>query len=130
MDMKKHIRADLCLILCGILIWFLADANRLRTVAAEALALCAGSVIPALFPFLAVSSLLIALGFGQWISPLFSGLMGPLFRLPGMAGSAVLLGTKEACQRHGDKVRALMVLEETDAQSGCASVRPADWLKD
>ena len=92
MDMKKHIRADLCLILCGILIWFLADANRLRTAAAEALALCAGSVIPALFPFLAVSSLMIALGFGQWISPLFSGLMGPLFRLPGMAGSAVLLG--------------------------------------
>lgn len=46
-----------------------------------------------------------------------------------VVGSAVLLGTKEACQRHGDKVRTLMVLEETDAQSGCASVRPADWLK-
>lgn len=85
-------RTDLFLVLCGLLIWFLADAAHLRTAAAEALALCAKSVIPALFPFLAVSGLLVTLGFGQWASPLFSGLMTPLFHLPGMAGSALLLG--------------------------------------
>lgn len=79
-------------LLCGVLIWFLADAGHLRTAAADALALCAGSVIPALFPFLTVSGLLIALGFGQWAAPLFSGLMTPLFCLPGAAGSALLLG--------------------------------------
>ena len=90
--MKKHRRADLLLVLCGILIWFLADAVRLRAAAGSALALCASSVIPALFPFLAVSGLLVALGFGEWASPLLSGLMTPLFRLPGIAGSALLLG--------------------------------------
>ena len=89
--MKKRVRADLCLVLCGVLVWFLADAARVRAAAAEALALCAGSVIPALFPFLAVSGLLIALGFGEWISPRLSGLMS-LYRLPGYAGSALLLG--------------------------------------
>ena len=90
--MKKRWRADACLILCGILVWFLTDAGRVRAAAAEALTLCGESVIPALFPFLAVSGLLVSMGFGEWISPLFAGLMGPLFRLPGQASSALLLG--------------------------------------
>lgn len=90
--MKKHWRTDACLVLCGILIWFLADAARIRIAAAEALILCGRSVIPALFPFLAVSSMLVSLGFGEWLSPYFSGLMVPLFRLPGQASSALLLG--------------------------------------
>lgn len=90
--MKKHWRADACLVLCGVLIWFLADAARIRAAAVEALSLCGRSVIPALFPFLVVSGLLVSLGFGEWLAPWFSGLMGPLFRLPGQAGSALLLG--------------------------------------
>ncbi len=92
MRMKTRRRADACLVLCGLLIWFLADAGRVRAAAAEALALCAQSVIPALFPFMAVSGLLVALGFGEWVSPHLAGLMGPLFRLPGCASSALLLG--------------------------------------
>ena len=79
-------------LLCGVTVFLLADAAHLRAAASEALALCAASVIPALFPFMAVTGLLVSLGFGQWASPLFSGLMTPLFRLPGAAGSALLLG--------------------------------------
>lgn len=90
--MKKRWRADICLILCGILVWFLTDAARVRAAAADALILCGKSVIPALFPFLAVSSLLVSLGFGEWVSPHLAGVMGPLFRLPGQASSALLLG--------------------------------------
>lgn len=89
--MKKRWRTDACLVLCGILIWFLADAARVRRTATDALILCGSSVVPALFPFLAVSTLLISLGFGDWISPHLAGLMA-LFRLPGSAGSALLLG--------------------------------------
>ena len=37
--MKKRWRADACLILCGILVWFLTDAGRVRAAAAEALTL-------------------------------------------------------------------------------------------
>lgn len=90
--MKRRWRTDVCLILCGILIWFLTDAARVRAAAAEALVLCGTSVVPALFPFLAVSSLLVSLGFGEWVSPHLAGVMGPLFRLPGQASSALLLG--------------------------------------
>lgn len=92
MYLKKHLRTDLYLCLCAVLIWFLTDAAHIRTAAAKGLALCAGSVIPALFPFLVVSRMLVALGFGAWASPLLSGIMTPLFRLPGIAGSALLLG--------------------------------------
>lgn len=77
---------------CGILIWFLADAATVRQSMTEALQLCAGSVIPALFPFLVVSGLLISMGFGNALAPLLSGLMERLFHLPGTAGAALLLG--------------------------------------
>ncbi len=80
-----------CLLLCGLLIWFLADAGEVRAAAAEGLALCGRSVIPALFPFMAASTMLVSLGFGEWASPRLAGLMS-LYRLPGPAGSALLLG--------------------------------------
>ena len=92
MCMKTRNLAFPCLVLCGVLVWFLADAAQIRTAAAEALSLCARSVIPALFPFLAVSRLLVSLGFGEWISPYLAGVMTPLFRQPGPASSALLLG--------------------------------------
>ncbi len=78
--------------LCALLAWFLADAERIRMAAAEALGLCGRSVIPALFPFLVLSTLLVSLDFGELVSPWFAGLMTPLFRLPGSAGSALALG--------------------------------------
>ena len=92
MHMNKRVRGEVCLILCGVLVWFLADAKQLRLEAAGALALCAGTVIPALFPFMAVAGMLVRLGFGQWLAPYMAGLTAPLFRLPGCAGSALLLG--------------------------------------
>ena len=92
MYMTNHWRRDACLVLCGVLLWLLRDAQAVRAAAARALTLCAGTVIPSLFPFLVISSLLIALGFGEWLAPHFSGLMTPLFRLPGQASGPLLLG--------------------------------------
>lgn len=81
-----------CLLLCGVLVWFLADAGQVRQDVSAALALCARSVIPALFPFLAVSTLLLRLGFGELAAPWLAGLMEPLFRVDGAGSSALLLG--------------------------------------
>lgn len=92
MYMKARWQSAACLILCGVLIWFLTKAENIRTAAAAALRLCGSSVIPAMFPFLVVSSLLVALGFGEWLSPRFAGLMGPLFCLPGFSSAALVLG--------------------------------------
>ena len=113
--MKRRVRADLCLVLCGVLVWFLADAVRVRAAASAALALCAKSVIPALFPFLAVSGLLLSLGFGEWVSPRLAGLMA-LYRLPGPAGSALLLGLVGGypigARTAGDLYRAGLLTED------------------
>ena len=65
----KFRRQALCLLVLGVLIWFLMDAQSVRSAALEALELCASSVIPALFPFLVVSTLLLKLGFGEALSP-------------------------------------------------------------
>ena len=88
--MKPFQRTNL-LLCAALLVWFLADASAVRQAAADALKLCAVSVIPSLFPFLVVTGLLISLGFGAALSPTLAPLMS-LYRLPGNAGSAVLLG--------------------------------------
>ena len=90
--MRMRWRAAACLALGGVLVLFLAEAGFVRAAAAEALSLCAGSVIPALFPFLVVSSLLLSLGLGELLSPMLAGLMEPLFRVDGVGSSALLLG--------------------------------------
>ena len=89
--MKPRWRSGACLLLCGLLVWLLADAGRVRAAAAEGLALCGRAVIPALFPFMAASTMLVSMGFGEWASPRLAGLMN-LYHLPGPAGSALLLG--------------------------------------
>lgn len=91
MMMKKRTVPAILAVL-ALLLWLLADAGAVRAAAAEALALCAGTVIPALFPFLVVTSLLISLGFGQLLAPPLEGLMVPLFRVPGAGASALVLG--------------------------------------
>ena len=90
--MKTRWRFPACLGLCALLLWFLADAAGVRGAMEEALSLCAHSVVPALFPFLVASSLLLDLGFGELAAPWLAGLMEPLFRVDGVGSSALLLG--------------------------------------
>jgi len=70
----------------------LLDAAEIRAAVLEGLGLCARSVIPALFPFLVLSSLLISLGFGEWIAGALEGLMEPLYGISGAGASALILG--------------------------------------
>ncbi len=84
--MKGKLAAWACLAALGLLLARSAEAAQ---AVRDGLALCAGSVIPALFPFLAVSGLLTALDAGE------SPALGPLARLLGCsrAGArAFLLG--------------------------------------
>ena len=90
MDMK--IRYGPLFLLGGLAVVLLTQGSAVHRAVAEALGLCAASVIPALFPFLVVSSLLLACGLGDAAAGAFSGFMTPLFRLPGCAASPLLLG--------------------------------------
>lgn len=92
MEMNVRWRLPACLTLCGLLLWLLADAAGVRASVEEALSLCAHSVVPALFPFLVVTSALLSLGFGELAAPWLAGLMEPLFRIPGAGSAALVLG--------------------------------------
>lgn len=58
----------------------------------DALSLCAQTVIPSLFPFFVLSSLLVSGGGADAFSALLGGLMRPLFGLGGAGASALALG--------------------------------------
>lgn len=90
--MRLRWRLLACLGLCGLLLWMLADAAAVRASVEEALDLCARSVVPALFPFLVVTSALLSLGFGELAAPWLAGLMEPLYRVPGAGSAALVLG--------------------------------------
>ena len=91
MYQKIRWRQPVMLLLVTGLFWLLLDAAEVRTAVTEGLSLCTRSVIPSLFPFLAVSALLMSLGFGEWRSGPLSGLVA-LYRIGGAGASALLLG--------------------------------------
>lgn len=88
----KRLRAFLSGLLLLILLYFLWDAEGTKAAAQAALSLCAHSVIPALFPFLTVSGLLLSLGTADGLSRRLSFLMEPLFGVGGAGASALVLG--------------------------------------
>ena len=60
--------------------------------ARSGLRLCGDVIIPSLFPFFVLSSLVVELGLAGCLGRLVEGLMRPLFRVSGACASAVVLG--------------------------------------
>lgn len=60
--------------------------------AREGLSLCFNVIIPSLFPFFVLSSLVVNLGLASYLGRALEGLMRPLFRVGGCCSAAVVLG--------------------------------------
>ena len=90
MEMKRQ--RMILLLLLGAAALSLGESAAVQQSVRQGLSLCARSVIPALLPFLVVSSLLVSQGFGQWAGRGLGGMMEGLFRLPGCGGAALALG--------------------------------------
>ena len=58
----------------------------------EGLKLCGNVILPSLFPFFVLSSLVVELGLSRYLGRLFQPVMAPLFRVNGACASAVALG--------------------------------------
>ncbi len=58
----------------------------------DGLELCCNVIVPALFPFFVLTSLVISLGFAGYLGRLLSPVMGPLFHLPGSCAAVLALG--------------------------------------
>lgn len=72
----------------GLLVW----PEEVMAAGREALALCANTIVPSLFPFFVLSSLVIGLGYAQGLGRLLGRVMTPLFGLNGNCASALVLG--------------------------------------
>lgn len=75
----------------GLLVGLLLAAEETAQAVRDGLALCAGSVIPALFPFFVASGLFISLGGAESLGRLLGPLLRPL-GCGGAGGGALLLG--------------------------------------
>ena len=62
------------------------------TGAKDGLALCFNVIVPSLFPFFVLSSLVVDLGLAAYLGGALEGLMRPLFRVSGSCAAAVALG--------------------------------------
>ena len=60
--------------------------------ARDGLRLCGNVIVPSLFPFFVLSSLMVELGLTRCLGKVFQGVMGPLFRVNGACASALALG--------------------------------------
>jgi len=60
--------------------------------AREGLKLCFNVIIPSLFPFFVLSSLIVELGFAEKLGRLFEPIMRPLFNVSGACAAAFVLG--------------------------------------
>ncbi len=76
----------------GLLLLLLCSAPQAAELTRQALHLCAVSVLPALFPLMAASSLLVSLGCASAAGRLLSPAMERLFHCSGSGGTALLLG--------------------------------------
>jgi hypothetical protein len=86
----------------GLLMWPQAAAQGAR----EGLKLCAEVAIPALFPFLVLTSMAVSLGAAAVLGKLLLPVTGPLFRLGG-ASSALALGLLGGYPAGAQAVRSL-----------------------
>ena len=87
--MKKFLSIGLTLLFALLLLLYPAQAS---AAVGDGLLLCANTVIPSLFPFFVVVSLLGQLGFANWLQRLFAPLMGPLFRMDGVCVMPLMAG--------------------------------------
>lgn len=91
---------------CAALLMLYSEVS--SAAAEDALKLCAAVIIPSLFPYMVISSLLVLSGAAAEMGGWFSRPVRLLFRLPGCAGSAILLGAlcgfpvgaKSACEMY------------------------------
>lgn len=90
---KKPLRELLCalgLLLAGLGL-VLAPGEAMKG-AKTGLELCYNVIIPSLFPFFVLSTLVVDLGMASWLGRILEPVMRPLFRVSGACASAVALG--------------------------------------
>ena len=120
------------LFLCALSLLLLPGAA--AAAAKDALDLCAGTLLPSLFPFFVLTELWVSLGIAGTMSRAAGRWMQPLFHLPGAAAPALLLGAvggypvgaQAVCRLH--RQGSLTRQEAEDTLFFCNNAGPAFLL--
>ncbi len=80
--------AALLLVTLGLILWPREVIEAMR----EGLKLCGNVILPSLFPFFVLSSLVVELGMSRYLGRLLEPVMVPLFRVNGSCATALALG--------------------------------------
>lgn len=86
---KKFVSVTCALMLFAALIAFPDTAS---ASAVDGLKMCAGLIIPSLFPFFVVTKLISELGLAQWLGKAFAPVSRRLFSVSGSGGTAFIIG--------------------------------------
>ncbi len=78
----------LLLVTLGLILWPRESIDAMR----EGLKLCGNVILPSLFPFFILSSLVVELGMSRYLGRLLEPVMVPLFRVNGTCATALALG--------------------------------------
>ena len=90
---RKHARdALLALVLLANAAALILWPRQSMEAAQDGLQLCGNVIIPSLFPFFVLSSLVVELGLAGYVGRVLERIMWPLFRVPGAGASALALG--------------------------------------
>lgn len=89
MKMKKALPVAVILMVAALL---LLRPQEAAAAVRDGLTLCARTVLPSLFPFFVVISLLLQLGLAEALQGVCGAVMGPLFRLRGVCALPLLAG--------------------------------------
>lgn len=90
---RKELRdllLGLCLLLAGA--GLVAEPEAALSGAKEGLELCFNVIVPSLFPFFVLASLVVDLGLAAYLGRALEGCMRPLFRVSGRCAAALALG--------------------------------------
>lgn len=90
--MRNLMRAGTILLVLAAGAALLLAPNGVKQAAEEGLTLCVSAVLPSLFPFFVLSSLLLSLGFSEALGRFLAPFMGTLFHLSGAGAGALTLG--------------------------------------
>lgn len=92
LSIKKIYDLVICAALIGAMISLAMFPEQSVQAARDGLTLCVNVIIPSLFPFFVLSSLMMNLGISRYFGKVLEPVMRPLFNVPGECSAALVLG--------------------------------------
>ena len=98
-------------------VWLIVRPADASLAAAKALSLCAKVIVPSLFPFFVCANLFCALHLTQPLERALSGIMQPVFGVPGSGAAALVVGLTGGYPSGAQTVAALYAAGSIDRKS-------------